>query len=85
MKYSESTIRRRANDIYYQVKKGFQHFQGSVLYDENGNKATGYMVKDLHTGLYVWGGFNSFCDFLWDLDDVEEFLMGEYEALGLAW
>jgi hypothetical protein len=85
MKYSESTIRRKAYSIGYQVTKGCQHFGRNVLYDLNGDRLTGYMVKDLHTGLYEWGCYDSNYDHLWDLDDVAEFLKDEYQARELVW
>ena len=85
MKYSESTIRRKAYRIGYQVQKGFQHFRREVLYDLNGERYTGYMIKDLNTGYYVWSCYNENFDHLWNLDDVVEFLEGEYESLGLVW
>ncbi len=85
MKYSESTIRRKAYKIGYQVTKGFQHFRRNVWHNSYGERFTGYMVKDLHTGLCEWGCYDSNFDHLWDLDDVEEFLQGEYEARELVW
>ncbi|MDO4206840.1 MAG: hypothetical protein Q4D15_04500 [Lachnospiraceae bacterium] len=85
MKYSENTIRRKAHYIGYQVQKGFQHFHRNVFYDSAGKRHTGYMVKDLKTGFYEWGCYSENFDHLWDLDEVIEFLKGEYEALGLIW
>lgn len=85
LKYCESTLRRRAYKIGYQVKKGFQHLGRNVYHDQYGDRYSGYMVRDLHTGFYEWDGYNSNFDFLWTLEDVENFLREQYEALGLAW
>ena len=85
LKYSESTLRRRAYKIGYQVQKGFQHYGKFVYHDQYGDRFSGYMVKDLQTGLYEWDGFDSNFDFLWTIEDVEDFLRERYEALGLAW
>ena len=85
MRYSESTLRRRAYDIGFQVEKGFQHFHEFIYHNSYDERFTGYMVKDLDTGFYEWGSYNENFDHLWDLDDVAEFLMQEYEARGLEW
>ena len=82
--YALSTLRRKAYDINYQVVKGFQHCRDAVIYDENGNRQTGYMVKDLTIGYFV-EGYDEYYDFLMDLDDVNEFLKNRYSALGLDW
>ena len=85
MRYSESTLRRKANNIGYQVEKGYQHFNCKVFRNCNGERYTGYRVKDLSTGFYEWGSYNEHFDHLWDLDDVAKFLADEYEARGLTW
>ena len=85
MTYTEGTIRRKAYNIGYQVQKGFQHFGRFVYRDSYGDRYTGYMLRDLRTGFYEWGCYDSNFDHLWDLDDVADFLKGEYEARGLAW
>ncbi len=84
-RYSESTLRKRAYKIGYQVQKGFMHFGKSVFYDQNGERSSGYMVKELQYGFYVWGGYDSNFDFLWSIEDVEDFLKEQYESLGLTW
>lgn len=84
--YAEGTIRRKAYEIGYQVEKGFQHWRGEFVYHNSyGDRFSGYMVKNLYTGFYEWGCYDSNFDHLWDLDDVAEFLKGEYEARGMAW
>ena len=83
--YSESTLRRRAYEIGYQVMKGFQHCCQHVWHDSSGERYTGYMVKDLSNGFCIWGSYSENFDFLWDLEDVEEFLKEQYDALGLKW
>ena len=82
---SERTLRDRAHKIGYHVTKGFTHFGKHVFYDNYGERSTGYMVMDLSTGFYAWGSYNSNFDYLWELEDVEDFLKEQYEALGLAW
>ena len=83
--YELSTIRRKANDINYNVEKGFVHYRDVVDYDQNGERHSGYMVKNLENGFYVSGCYDEDFDFLWDLDDVIKFLKERYEALGLTW
>lgn len=86
MNYSESTIRRKAYAIGYQVMKGFMYWQGkSVYHDSYGQRYSGYMVRDLQTGIFEYGCYTSNFDFYWDLEDVAEFLKGEYERLDYAW
>lgn len=85
MQYSERTLRRRAYKIGYQVVKGFQHFGRYVYHTSYGERFTGYMVRDLRSGIYEWGSYDQNFTHLWDLDDVAEFLMEEYEARGMAW
>lgn len=82
--YAINTLRRKAYDINLQVVKGFQHCRGAVIYDENGNRQSGYMVKDVATGYFV-EGYDECYDFLMDLDDVNEFLKEMYEAQGFDW
>ena len=72
--YSLNTNRRKAHKIGYQVTKGIQHFQNHVWTDSSGERHTGYMVMDMATGLYEWGCYDSDFDYLWDLDDVVQFL-----------
>jgi hypothetical protein len=83
--YSISTLRRRAYEIGYQVKKGFQHYGMYVYHDQYGDRYPGYMVIDLQTGFPVWGSYDSNFDFLWSIEDVDDFLKEQYEAQGLAW
>ena len=83
--YSESTLRRKAYKINYQVVKGFMHCGNYVWHDVYGDRRTGYMVKDLTTGFYVWDGYNENFDFLWDLNEVERFLKDQYELRDLEW
>lgn len=81
---SLSTIRRRAERVGYYVEKGFVRFQGKVHYNLEGERETGFMVKDLHYNIYV-GGFNDPWSYTWDLEDVVELLKNEYEARDMAW
>ncbi len=83
--YSERTLRKKADKIGYRVLKGFQHFGRDVYHTESGQRFTGYMVQDLYKGNYEWGSYDRNFDFLWTIEDVEEFLKERYEALGLAW
>ena len=85
MTYCESTLRRKAYKIGYQVVKGFQHYGPYVYHNSYGERYTGYMVRDLSNGFYEWGSYNSNLDFCWDIEDVEEFLKDRYEELGLVW
>ena len=83
--YVLSTIRKKAEKINYHVEKGFQHCRDAVIYDRNGNRQSGYMVMDYSVNAYVHGCYNEFYDYLWDLNDVVEFLQKQYELLGLDW
>lgn len=80
-KYSLKTIKNKARAAGYRVSKGFQHYlcSGAVCRDCNGEPYTGYIVEDLSTGFLVWGCYDSNYDHLWTLEDVEEFIKGEYE------
>lgn len=40
--------------------------------------------KTCITGFYEWGCYSENFDHLWNLDDVAEFLKGEYETRGLV-
>ena len=82
--YSESTLRRRAYKIGYQVMKGFTRYYGVVDYDWSGERSTGYMIKDLSYGFCVDGFANNY-EFLMTIEDVEDFLKEQYEAQGLVW
>lgn len=82
---TESALRKKAHKIGYHVLKGFQHFRGYVFYDCNDERTTGYMVQNLYTGLMEWDGYDENFDFLWTLQDVEDFLKEQYKALGLQW
>ena len=79
------TLRDKADEINLQVKKGFQHCRDAVIYDANGNRQTGFMVKDLATGCFVKGCYNECYDYLWDIDTVAEYLKERYEVLGIDW
>lgn len=87
MKYSERTIRKKASEIGYQVKKGLQHYlyNGCVFHDINGNVKTGYMVLNSQTGYYEWGSYDANFDFLWTLEDVEKFIENKYKSLKLEY
>ncbi len=85
MLYTLNTIRNKAKDIGYYVQKGFTHYHDVVDYDYNGKRHSGYMVMDLETGFYLPGCYDEMFDFLWELDDVVEFLKKKYEARGRKW
>lgn len=83
-KYSLGTIRRKAYKVGYRVSKGFQrYYSGGICRDCNGVPYTGYNVEDLSTGILVWDCYNPNYDHLWTLEDVEEFIKGEYEKAGI--
>lgn len=86
-RYSLRTIRNKAYEAGYKVSKGFQHYlyNGAVVRDCNGVAYTGYIVEDLSTGFLVWDCYDSNCDHLWTLEDVEEFIKGEYEKAGITY
>ena len=73
---SERKIYKLAKELGYTVRKGFMHYiyNNSVFKDENGNRISGYIVEDDDTGFAVWGSYNECFDFLWTLQDVENFL-----------
>jgi hypothetical protein len=82
---TERTLRNKAHDIGCHVTKGFMHFGEHVFYNRYGERSVGYMVQDLSTGFYAWGCYNSNFDYLWELEDVENYLKERYADLGLAW
>ena len=87
MGLSLSTIRRRAAKIGYHVEKGFVRFQGDVYYNSDGTRESGYVVRDLQTG-YIVGGSDNYCyswSYIWNLEDVADFLRGAYDVNGMAW
>ena len=57
----------------------------NIMKKKGSDRCTGYMVRDLLTWFYEWGCYDSNFDHVWDLDDVADFLKGEYKARGLAW
>ena len=69
------------------MSKGFQHYlyNGAVVRDCNGAAYTGYIVEDLSTGFFVWGCYDANYDHLWTLEDVEEFIKGEYEKAKIVY
>lgn len=81
LKYSLKTIKKKAYEAGYKVSKGFQHYMcgGAVVRDCNGAAYTGYIVEDMTTGLLVWGCYDQYYDHLWTIEDVEEFIKGEYK------
>ena len=83
--YSEKTIRRKANEIGFVVSRGFQHYlyNGAVVKDYYGVAYTGYVVEDMTTGYYVWGCYDQCFDHIWTIEDVDEFIRGEYERAGM--
>ena len=86
-------LRRIARNLGYSIEKGYvhyitvyqvrrgveEHWCSPVYINQNGEKETGYIVKDDRTGFYVWGSYNDVYDHLWNLDDVESFLKREAE------
>lgn len=82
----ERKARRKGLEAGYKVSKGFQHYHnGGIVTNWNGERFTGYDVKDLATGFSVWDCYDSNCDHLWTIDDVEKFLKGVYEKNGLKY
>lgn len=83
---SEYAIKSRARKAGYSVSKGFVHYlSGGTFRRYNGERDTGYNVKDLSTGSLVWGCYNNVYDHQWSLEDVDEFIRSVYEANGLAY
>lgn len=68
-------------------RNSFQHYlyNGTVARDCNGVAYTGYIVEDLSTAFLVWGCYDAKYDHLWTLEDVEEFIKGEYEKAKIAY
>ena len=84
---SISTLRKRARAVGYSIKQGFQHYtvSGAIFTNWNGERFPGYMVLDLATNCYVWGSYDEYYTYLWQLEDVENFLREVYERNGLTW
>lgn len=85
--YSEATLRKRAKEIGFQIEKGFQHDDfGDIVERKYIGRITGYQVKDIEEGSYVWGSrIEGGADHIWTLDEVENFLRNAYEERGLKW
>jgi len=85
--YTEDTLRNRAKKIGFQIEKGFQHDEnGDTVCREYQGRVSGYQVKNLEDGSYVWGSMiEGGADHLWTLDEVENFLRDAYEERGLKW
>lgn len=84
--YSESTLRKKAAAAGYSIEKGFQHYHnGTIVTNWNGERFTGYNVKNLATGFYEWGCYDNNYDHLWQLEDVEEFLKKIYLEHDMKW
>lgn len=84
--YTEDTLRNRAQQIGFQIEKGFQHDEHGETIKTATGRIAGYQVKDLNDGSYVWGSnVEGGADHLWSLDDVENFLRDAYADRGLEW
>ena len=84
--YCETTIRQRAKDIGFEVKKGYvrQISDGAIVTDMWGRKEKGFALVDSETGEYVADCANDDYCFLWtSWGEVEQFLRDEYRARGL--
>ncbi len=81
MKYSESTIRNKARNIGFVVRKGYVRTMAipSVAVDT----VSGYTIYNSE-GTYMIHGYNELYFNLLTLEDVEQFLREEYEARELA-
>ena len=83
---TEDTLRNRAKKIGFQIEKGFQHDEDGDTITAAIGRITGYQVKNLEDGSYVWGSkIEGGADHLWTLDEVENFLRSIYEERGLKW
>lgn len=73
---SESALRRKAKKLGYTLEKGYVRFTvgGEIFRYANGERDTGYMLKDNYTGFYEWGCYNELLTHQWSLQDVEDFL-----------
>ena len=72
---TEQALRKKARDLGYTLEKGFvRYMSGGIFRDCNGERMTGYMLKDNYTGFYEWGSYNEVFTNQWDLQDVENFL-----------
>lgn len=77
--YSEKTLRRKASNIGYRIQKGpLMSGNLRVAYGD-----PGYSIIDCKYNTIVYGLCNGFYNLL-QLEDVEEFLRDEYDALELA-
>ena len=81
MQYSERTLRNRARNIGYIVRKGFVRTKAipSTVVDT----VSGYTIYNSE-GTYMIHGYNELYFNLLTLEEVEQFLREEYEARELA-
>lgn len=86
LKSRERKARKKGLEAGYKVSKGFQHYHnGGIVTNWNGERFTGYDVRDLSTNCSVWDCYDANCDHLWTIEDVEEFLKGVYKKSGLKY
>lgn len=81
MQYSERTLRNRARNIGYIVRKGFVRTKAipSTVVDT----VSGYTIYNSE-GTYMIHGYNELYFNLLTLEEVEQFLRKEYEARELV-
>lgn len=85
MQYSEKTLRRRANNIGYVVKKGFVRTKAiPSIVVETVSGYTIYNTVNNSGAIYMIYGDNDLYYNLLTLEEVEQFLRKEYEARELA-
>ena len=84
--YNKKTIYKKARKAGYNVSKGFVHYLSGGIYTyANGDRDVGYNVFDTANDTLVWGCYDTVCDHLWTLEDVDSFIRSVYEANGLAY
>lgn len=81
MKYCEKTIRNKARNIGFIIRKGYVRTMAmpSVVVDT----VSGYTIYNSE-GTYMIHGYNELYYNLLTLEEVEQFLREEYEARELA-
>ena len=83
MTYAESTLRRKAREIGYEIQKGFVHQLTSDY--PVADREVGYNILDITAGSLVPECHNTVYDHLLTLEGVGEFLETIYLDNGLDW
>lgn len=73
MKYSLSTLRRKANEAGYSFQKGYQRYNHDgweYVRTEDDERIVGYQIFDYQSGFLVHPSYNDIHDHAMELDEA---------------